>query len=99
VAHRGERLLLCGGGDAGVEELDARVARPAVAHAEGPRTPVDGQRRLERPGVLVEPVGRQVGDAVRADRAAQVGGLAPGPDELDLERRAQRRAWSHEPSS
>ena len=50
------------------------------------RLAAERQGQLERPGRLVDPVRRQVGDAVRADRPPQVNGLASCSAKLDLQR-------------
>ena len=53
--------------------------------------PRDGQRRLERPALVVDAHGRQVDDAVRADRPPEVDRLAARADEREL------RSASHAP--
>src|SRR6185436_15909634 len=64
--------------------LDARVAGRALADPDEMRAAADVERGLERPRGLVAPVGQQIGDAVRGERALEVDGLAAGAYELDL---------------
>jgi hypothetical protein len=66
------------------DRLDRRVAAAAGGDADGPRAAAEGKRRLERAGFLVEPVWREVGEAVRSQRARQVDGLAARAHEAEL---------------
>jgi hypothetical protein len=52
--------------------------------AHGSRAASDRQGRLERASREVDPVGQQLGDAVRDDRAREVDRLAARADEWDL---------------
>ena len=56
--------------------------------AQRARAAVDGERGLERPRLLVEPVREQLGDAVRGERAPEVDGLAARAHQLELRQRS-----------
>ena len=62
---------------------DDRVARTCFANDDGLRP--GAERELDRPGVVVDPVRRQVGDAVRVHRPPEVDRLSAGADELELD--------------
>src|ERR687883_323152 len=66
--------------------LGLRSIRPATAgrDAHRPCPSVERERQLERPGVFVEDERRQVGEAVRRERAREIDGLAARSDEPEL---------------
>src|SRR5262249_38870449 len=65
------------------DELDQRVSI-ALPYADRARSARDEQRRFERARVDVEPIRRQLGNAVRNDRAREVDRLDARADEWDL---------------
>ena len=72
------------------EHLHLRVPLAALGDEHRRRrAPAGREGQLERPRLLVDPVRRQVGDAVGGDRAAEVDRLPARAPELDL-RRASR---------
>ena len=87
------------------EHLDLRVPlRPSETRTVVGRLAVERQRQLERPRLLVDPVRRQVGDAVRGDRPPKVDRLAARADgarsrscvrHLSLQRRFAPRTFAH----
>jgi hypothetical protein len=66
------------------ERLDRRVPAAAGGDADGARAAAEGEGGLERPSVLVEPVRREIREAVRGEDAGEVDGLAAGAGEAKL---------------
>ena len=83
MGHAGEDAVAVAA-EGFADRLDGSVAAAAGGDADGSDAAAEGKRRLERAGVLVEPVWREVGEAVRGQRARQVDGLAARAHETKL---------------
>jgi hypothetical protein len=74
--------------DGAGDGLDPELA-PALRQPNGARAAAQRQGRLERARLEVETIGRQLGDAMRHDRAREIDGLAAGATKWEVSDESQ----------